>query len=152
MAFRPCSTRRAVLALLALAASPTLAFANEAKGEGAVDPIFKLEAMGLPVIVDKRLINYVFVVINLTLAPNVSPTIMDDKEPLLRDAVVRMAHRAPFTRPDSYDTLDEARLKAVVLREATTLVGPGKVVGVTLLKQTPKRRLAPPRPPAAAGT
>src|SRR3954469_17866213 len=104
MALRSPSTRRAVLALLALAATPALAYANEGE-EKAAEPIFKLEAMGLPVIVDKRLVNYVFVIINLNLAPNVPATLLEDKEPLLRDAVIRVAHRAPFTRPDNYDVL-----------------------------------------------
>jgi hypothetical protein len=67
---------------------------------------------------------------------------------MLRDAIVREAHSKPFVRPDSYVALDEARLKASVLRETNGLIGPGKVALVTVVKQTPRNFIAPPPSPA----
>ena len=94
--------------------------------------------MALPVIAAGKLVNYVFVQMTITLKPGVLVTVFEGKEPLLRDAIVREAHNKPFVRPDSYVALDEARLKASVLREVNGLIGPGKVALVTVVKQTPR--------------
>ncbi|SFK46729.1 hypothetical protein [Caulobacter sp. UNC279MFTsu5.1] len=148
--------RRAVLAAsLALLASPAFARsakkekkgAKEGEGEEAADPVIKLQSMALPIIAGGKLVNYVFVQMTLTLKPGVLVTIFEGKEPLLRDAIVREAHDRPFLRPDSYVALDEARLKASVLREVNGLIGPGKVALVTVVKQTPRNFVAPPAKP-----
>jgi len=148
-------TRRLALGLalsaFALAATPVLASdkkkAKEGEGEPKVDPVIKLQAMALPIIADGRVMNYVFVETSLTLSPKADPTAFAGKEPLLRDRIVRLAHRTPFTRPDSYVALDEGRLKAAMMREAVALVGPGKIAAVTIVKQTAKTRMAPPVQP-----
>lgn len=143
--------RRAFLAVsLALAATP--AWANspkkkEGEGEAKADPVIKLQSMALPIIVDGRLVNYVFVQLSLTLKPDVPVAVFEGKEPMLRDAIVREAHSKPFTRPDSYSAIDEARLKASILREVNRLIGPGKAALVTVVKQTPRNFIAPPPKP-----
>jgi hypothetical protein len=159
MSPRFAPTRRAVFALAALAATPAFARSSDKKkkegegeGEPEPDPTFKMKAMALPVVAKGRLINYVFVDMQLTFAPGVLPTVMAGKEPVLRDAIVRVAHRTPFTRPDSYMLLDEARLKAAVMQQAAILVGPRQIASVTIVKQVAKARVSPPRPAKAAGT
>jgi hypothetical protein len=153
----PVARRAFLTASLALLATP--AFANSAKaekkggkdgeGEAAPDPVIKLQSMALPVIANGRLINYVFVQMSITLKTGVVTTVFEGKEPQLRDAIVREAHSKPFVRPDSYVALDEARLKASVLRETNGLIGPGKVALVTVVKQTPRNFIAPPPKPGA---
>jgi hypothetical protein len=154
---RPVSiARRALLIapLALLAAPPALASSPKAKGgEGEgdekVDPVIKLQSLALPIIADGRLVNYVFVQLSITLKTGVPTTVFEGKEPMLRDAVVREAHSRPFTRADSNVALDEARLKASILRETSGLIGPGKVALVTIIKQTP-RNFVPPPPKAGA--
>jgi len=147
---RPAPIARRVLLFAPLALLATPAFANSAKkpkegeGEAAAEPVIKLQSMALPIIVDGRLVNYVFVQLSLTLKAGVPLTVFEGKEPMLRDALVREAHAKPFTRADSYVAVDEARLKASILREATGLIGPGKVALVTVVKQTPRNFMAPP--------
>jgi len=152
----PIARRALLLAPLALlAATPAWANAPKKKGgegEEKADPVIKLQAMALPVIADGRLINYVFVQLSLTLKPDIAATIFEGKEPILRDAVVREAHGKPFTRPDSYVALDEARLKASVLREANGLIGPGKIALVTVVKQTPRNFIPPPAKPGGGAS
>lgn len=150
----PVARRAFLTASLVLLATPALARSakekkggKEGEGEDAPDPVIKLQAMALPVIADGKLINYVFVQMTITLKPGVVATIFKGKEPILRDAVVREAHAKPFTRPDSYVALDEARLKATVLREANGLIGPGKIALVTVVKQTPRNFVPPPAKP-----
>ena len=154
---RPSSIpRRALLlaSLALLAATPALANSpkkkgKEGEGEEKVDPIIKLQSMALPIIVDGRLVNYVFVQASITFKPEILLTVFEGKEPMLRDAIVREAHSKPFMRPDSYVALDDVRLKASILRETNRLIGPGKVAMVTIVKQTP-RNFVP--PPPKAGT
>jgi hypothetical protein len=149
----PIARRALLLAPLALlAATPAFARGHGKKKEGeaeaAPDPVIKLQSMALPVIVDGRLVNYVFLQSSITLKPGVLVTVFEGKEPILRDAIVREAHTKPFTRPDSYAALDEVRLKASILRETNALIGPGKVATVTIIKQTPRNFIPPPKPTA----
>ena len=144
--------RRALLLapLALLAATPALANDPKKKGkegEAAPDPVIKLQSMALPIIVDGRLVNYVFLQSSITLKPEVPLTVFEGKEPMLRDAIVREAHSKPFMRPDSYVALDEARLKGSILRETNKLIGPGKVAMVTIIKQTPRNFVPPPPKP-----
>lgn len=151
----PIARRAFLAASLALLATP--AFARSAKkekkggkegeGEEAADPVIKLQSMALPIIASGKLVNYVFVQMTVTLKPGGLVTVFEGKEPQLRDAIVREAHAKPFVRPDSYVALDEARLKASVLREVNGLIGPGKVAMVTVVKQTPRHFVAPPAKP-----
>ena len=147
------ASRRALLLapLALLAATPVMASEPKKKGkdgeDAKIDPVIKLQSMALPIIVDNRLINYVFVQMSITLKPDVPMTLFEGKEPLLRDALVREAHDKPFTRPDSYVAVDETRLKATILRETAALLGPGKVATVTVIKQTPRNFIPPPPKP-----
>lgn len=152
------ASRRAFLtASLALLATPALARSakkekkggKEGEGEEAPDPVIKLQSMALPVIANGKLVNYVFLQMTITLKPEVPLTVFEGKEPILRDAIVREAHTKPFVRPDSYVALDEARLKASVLRETNGLIGPGKVATVAVVKQTPRNFVPPPPKPGA---
>ncbi|MBP9755264.1 MAG: hypothetical protein KBD40_09720, partial [Phenylobacterium sp.] len=69
------------------------------------------------------------------------------REPYFRDALVRAGHRSPyFTLATDYTKIDEARLKAVLLREAIAIGGAKEVKGVTLLSQSPKKRTGLPDP------
>jgi flagellar basal body-associated protein FliL len=149
----PVARRAFLTASLALLATPALARSakKEKKGEGeeAPDPVIKLQSMALPIIAGGKLINYVFVQMTITLKPEELTTSFEGKEPQLRDAIVREAHSKPFIRPDSYVALDEARLKASVLRQINSLIGPGKVALVTVVKQTPRNFVAPPAKPGA---
>ena len=151
------SRRTLLTASATLLATPTFARSSkkEEKGkEGAekVDPTVKLQPIAVPIIVDGKLLNYVFVDMTLKLAAAVPVTVMDGQEPLLRDAVVKAAHRTPFTAPDTYIEVDAVKLKAVVMREAATLVGKGKVVSVEITKQIARRQIAHPSGPRRATT
>lgn len=147
----PIARRALLLAPLALfVAKPAFAGhgkKKEGEGEAKADPVIKLQSMALPIIADGQLVNYVFVQSSITLKPDVLITVFEGKEPLLRDAIVREAHSKPFVRPDSYIALDEVRLKASILRQASTLIGPGKVAMVTIIKQTPRNFVPPPSKP-----
>lgn len=110
-----------------------------------------LEAVALPIIVDGKLINYVFCSIRLDLAPNADGAKVRDKEQYFRDDLVRAGHRKPFTRFDDYTRVDEGKVRAEVMRYAVSALGPGVVRSVAITKQTSQKLMTLPpvqKPPA----
>jgi hypothetical protein len=105
-----------------------------------------LQAIALPVIVDGQLLNYVFCSIRLDLYPNADGAKVRAKEEYFRDDLVRMGHRSPFTRKDDYTKIDEARVRAEIMRIAPGLVGPGMIRSVTITKQTSQKLMTLPPP------
>jgi hypothetical protein len=136
--------RRAFILALPLALT---AGAAGAQTKPAAGQFVDLAAVGLPVVVNGRLVNYVFVYARIDLTPGADVVRWRDKEPYFRDALVRAGHRAPFTLASDYTRLDEARLKATLFQAAVAITGPGVVAGVELLPGGgPMRRTGLPKP------
>jgi len=114
------------------------------------DHAIKLSPLALPIVVDGRVLNYVFVTVKVDLTPSANAMALRDKEPIFRDALVRDAYRTPFVTPGNYNHLDEAKLKSVFIRDATTIAGAGQVVGIEVLNQTAQHFIRPTPPPAPA--
>ena len=106
-----------------------------------------LEAVALPIIVDGQLINYVFCSITLVLAPNADGSKVRAKEQYFRDDLVRTGHRTPFTLPNTYAKVDEAKVRAEILRFAPSVVGPGVVQSANITKQSSQKMLTLPPVP-----
>lgn len=122
----------------------------KASASKVVGQYVDLQPVGLPIVVDGRLVNYVFVNVRLNLAANANTTKWREKEPFFRDALVRAAHRTPFTRPDDYQKVDAARLAAVLMREAGAIAGEGVVRSAVVTSETSRYRVSTPRPAAPA--
>jgi len=126
---------------LALLATAVLIFASSASAgedkekKAAPNPTVLMSPVAMPVVVDGRLVNYVFVTIRLGLSAQADSSKLRSMEPYFRDALVRVGHRTPFVRHDNYTQLDDARLKAALLREAALIVGPGMVVSATINRE-----------------
>ena len=133
-----------VLAAGAAEASGVAAEGGKASGGQNVD----LAPVALPIVLDGRLINYVFVQIRINLSPSADALKVREKEPWFRDALVRAGHRTPFTNATDYTVIDEARMKAALMREAAMITPARNLLSVTLVSQTPKQRSRLPRPPA----
>ena len=142
--------RRLVLSVLALALA-VLASTPALAGEGAKPgggQYVDLAPVALPVVLDNRVINYVFVSVRVNLTPGANAPRLQAKEPYFRDALVRAGHRTPFTRGNDYTMLDDAKLKAAMYSAATAIAGAGNVASVIILSETPKSRSGLPRPRA----
>lgn len=138
-----------------IAASLVLAIAGSAARAAPAAPAqvgqyVELQPVGLPVVVRGRLLNYVFVYVRLNLAPDADVSRLRYKEPFFRDALVRLAHRTPFTVPTDYNRVDEGRLTVALMREATVIGGPGSIRSVVVTSQAPQHRIPLPRPGAPA--
>ena len=134
-----------IAAPLTLAAGAALAQAKEAGNYVDLAPV------PMPIVVNGRLINYVFVYLRVNLTTGADTPHWRDKEPYFRDALVRLGHRTPFTWPADYTRLDEARLKAALFQAAVAITGPGVVAGVEILPGGgPMKRTGLPKPGAVA--
>ncbi len=128
--------RRTAFALLIALGLAAPALAGEGASSSAPrNATVLMSPLALPIVVDGRLVNYVFVTLRLGLSANADAVKLRAMEPYFRDDLVRAGHRSPFVRPDNYAALDEAKLKATVLRDAVALAGPGTVVSVQIVRQ-----------------
>jgi hypothetical protein len=94
--------------------------------------------------------NYVFVTVRLMPTANADLPVLREKEQFYRDAMVRAAHRTPFTLPYDYNKLDEARIIATVMAVTPQIAGRGQVKSAIVTKQQPKNIRRSPKPPAPA--
>jgi len=139
----------AALLLVSLVAGPAFASGGEEKKPSST---VLMSPVALPVIVDGRLANYIYITLRLQLAPKADSAKLREKEPFFRDALLRAAYRTPLHRPDDPNALDPVKLRAAILRESAAIAGPGQVVGYQLLRAQPQRYLPKPKtskPPKA---
>ena len=134
--------RRSFVAAGTVALAGTAAGSAAASSEKAAEgpPTFGIAGVGLPVIADGRLRNYVFVSLRLMLGAGKTADQMRLKEAFFRDALVKAAHRTPFTVPGDWTRLDERRMSAALVAAANTISGRGSVTGVEIIAQSPRRR------------
>ena len=99
-----------------------------------------IAGLGLPVIEGGRLRNYVFVALRLELGAGKTVEQMKPKEAFFRDAVVRAAHKTPFTVPGDWTRLDERALSASLVAASAAISGRGSVRRVEVVSQSPRRR------------
>ena len=100
----------------------------------------QLGAVGLPIVVDGRLVNYVFVTVKLHLVAGADGAAVRAKEPYIRDALLRAGHRSPFTLPSDYTKVDVARVQTEVMNDVVALLGRGVVRNVEVVKQVAQHR------------
>ncbi|MDP3747848.1 MAG: hypothetical protein Q8Q88_12465 [Phenylobacterium sp.] len=130
-------------ALATFCAGPVLA-AEEKSAPKDVGQYVDLSPVALPIVVDGKLINYVFVSVRVVLTTAANTAKLREREPYFRDALVRAGHRTPFTNTKDYMSVDAPRLQATMMREAVAIAGPKDIKAITITSQAPKRRIAPP--------
>lgn len=132
-----------------IAAGARASAKKENPDKNPAGPHVELLPVALPVVAYGQVVNYVFVYVRIDLAKGADAAAMRLKEPFFRDALVRVAHRTPFVSAKDFLSLDEAKLKAALTREAAAIAGAGAVKGVVVISQTPKNRNGVPKPGAA---
>jgi hypothetical protein len=140
------SKRLPILAAALLVLAGSAHASEKAEKSKEVGQYIDLQPVALPIVVQGRLVNYVFVYVRVNLKNGVDVTKMRDKEPMLRDALVRDGHRTPFVVPTDWKRVDEARLVAAMTRDATAITGPGVVSSVVVTAQNPQKSVVTPRP------
>ena len=122
--------------LTLVAAAPAIAGGGSIPGQYVdVSPV------ALPVAENGQMRNYVFVTMRLNLRAGGDTTSVREKEPYFRDALVRAAHRRPFSVAGDMTRVDEAAIRAFVYRTAASILGPGMVTSVDFAAPpAPQRR------------
>jgi hypothetical protein len=120
----------------AAVAVPAAASERAAPGGATVN----ISGVGLPVIAEGRLRNYVFVSMRLHLGGSATVESMRGKEAYLRDALVRAGHRTPFIVPNDWTRIDTNLMSASLMRSAATIVGRGSISRVEIISQAPRWR------------
>lgn len=144
--------RRLILSLLAATVLAGPALASEEKKKPGKEELqaVDLAAVGLPVVWQGKVVNYVFAYVRLPVGNAARLIDARAKEPYFRDALIRAAHRRPFTDPKDLNRIDEAALRSALLPEAQRIAGPGVITSVVVVSQQPQHRLARPAAPAAS--
>lgn len=135
--------RRAFLTVGLVAATASAAPAKaseeaEPSGPGSYD----LTVVGLPVVVDDRIRNYIYVRLKLYVAAGTEPMSLREKDPHIRDSLVRMAHRRPFTVAGEMNRLNAAAMAGHVMATAIRVCGRGVITRVEVTEQQPQRLVA----------
>lgn len=134
--------RRSLIAaaVIATAGAASARPSSAAPSEDDSTASINMVGVGLPVISGGRVRNYVFVVMRLHLAAGHRVDAVRPREPFLRDALVRLAHRTPLPVGDDWTRFDPAQLTAAVMRIAPVAAGRGVVTGAEVISQAPRRR------------
>jgi hypothetical protein len=132
--------RRLIASAVLTAALATSAHASEEPPRS--DPTLLMSPAPLPVTRDGRLVNYIFVTLRIVCRRDTDMVKVRPKEPFFRDALIRAAARSSLAQADGVH-VDQAKLKAAVLRDAPAIVGPGVVIDVRLMKEQPQKPFLP---------
>ena len=139
--------RRLLSFVLPLALVASSAIAAEKKDDKK-DPALALQSdmlpVAVPVIYKGVIVNYVFVRVRIHLFKPDDAPIIHDKEPFIRDVLVRAANRTPFSVPNDLNRIDAPALEKLLFQSMDTIVGRGVVKLVEIYEQDPQRGL--PRP------
>ena len=143
----------ALLAALLLVA-PVAARAGAPPAKPGADAHYiDISTVALPIVWQGRVVNYVFTNVRVNLIPGADAAKLKlEKEPFLRDALVRAGHRTPFVIAWDFTHIDERALAAALKPQAEQVLGRGLVTSVAVTQATPKQHTGlPERPrPAAA--
>ena len=123
-----------------LAVSATSASAAPSGDAASAGASLNLIPLGLPVISEGRLRNYVFVQLRLHLAAGRTAEMVRPFDPFIRDALVKAAHRVSFGTSGDWTRLNERAVTAATLAAARATAGEGVVTSVELVNQAPRRR------------
>ena len=132
------------LACSAMLAGPVAAADEKKEPKGDVGQYVDLRTVGLPIVSKGELVNYVFVYIRINLTNSASVSKLREMEPFFRDALIRSAHRQPFTLAADLGKIDAPRLSATMMRDAVALAGPGQIRSVVVTSQVSRRRVITP--------
>lgn len=133
--------RRDLIAVSAvLPAGPLAGEALAGEDAPATTAALSLPGVGLPIITEGRIRNYIFVSLRLHPGGGATAETLRAKEAYFRDALVRAAYRTPFVVAGEWTVIDGPAMCASLMRSAVAIAGRGKVARVEIVSQSPRRR------------
>lgn len=138
--------RRFLFAVAAFTLVASAAGASEPAKKATAESFIDITPIPVPIIADGRLVNYVLLHVRLNLSSSADISKLRDKEPLLRDALVRSVHRSPLTDKADFYRIDEALLKQSIARDVAPVIGARNIASVQVTKQQSTKRMGVARP------
>ena len=132
-----------LLILLVPSGTPALAAAEKkppANAQSNADLRLDISGIGLPILQNGRVVNFVFIRARILLNPGLTRSDIEAREPFLREALVRSAYRSPLNPPKDLMALDPKLFEAVLLREAKAVFG-AKFVSSAVLRDQKAQKL-----------
>jgi hypothetical protein len=108
------------------------AFAAEAPKEVASDRQMIAPNVITPVVRDGKLVNYLFVTVEVDFTDQANAIKLRDRAHFLRDALLKASHRAPLADPAHDDQLNRAAAEAAFRVAANESLGPENIKSVTV--------------------
>lgn len=136
--------RALIFALAVALVSPAQALSASPEAAAPAAGWVTLTGVGLPIFVDGRVRNHVFVELKLHLKSGYSPEQARVKDAIMRDALIREGHRRSFGEARNWNRVDERALAAAVMQIANAQLGRGNVLRVEIVRQTPRMRVRNP--------
>jgi hypothetical protein len=120
-----------------------------ASGDTDVNLRLDLSGIGLPILREGRVVNFVFIRARIVLKPGMTRPDIEAREPFIREALVRSAYRSPLNAPNDFMAVDPKVFDAMLLREARAVFGAKNVSSATLRDQKAQKLVY--APPAGTG-
>ena len=113
------------------AAAATSAVAAPSSDAPPAAVTLNLVPLGLPVITEGRLRNYVFLNLRLHLETGQTAEAVRPHDPFIRDALVKAAHRVDFSAAGDWNRLNERVVIAATMAAARVVAGDGVMAGLS---------------------
>ena len=121
-----------MLALAVAAAAPAATSAAEAAKETASDRQMVASNVVTPVVRDGKLVNYLFVTVEVDFTDGANALKVRDRAHFLRDALLKASHRTLLADPARDDQLNKPAAEAVFRTAAIEALGASNVKSVTV--------------------
>lgn len=119
---------------------------------GGTNARLDLSGIGLPILRDGKIVNFVFIRARVELVPGLTPAEIEAREPFIRAGLVRTAYRTPLNASNDLMAVDRKRFEAALLKEAKAAFGASQVRSVLLRDQKAQKRVfLPPEPRSPGG-
>ena len=131
------------LALSALALSalaPIAAQASDEPKESSADRQMVAPNIVTPVVRDGKLVNYLFVTVEVDFTDKANALKLRDRAHFLRDALLRASHRTPLADPKADDKLNTPAAITVFRTAATSVLGAENIKTVSIVAVDSLRR------------
>ena len=131
------------LALSALALSalaPAAAHASDEPKESSADRQMVAPNIVTPVVRDGKLVNYLFVTVEVDFTDKANALKLRDRAHFLRDALLKASHRTPLADPKADDKLNTSAAIAVFRTAATSVLGAENIKTVSIVAVDSLRR------------
>lgn len=130
-----CIRTLRLFVLAAVLAAPVVAYAEDKPVADGIDPReVELPAIVMPISVDGKLVNYLFVTLKVRVAPKADPWKIRDKAHVARDALVRAVHATPMTDPNNLKDFDRRKMQTVLKPALDRAFGAGTIESMRVIQ------------------